>query len=104
MAWLYLILAGIFEIAWAILLKKNPGFNNYLITTLTITFTLASFYFLSLAMKILPLGTSYTVWTGIGALGTVIFGIIWLNEPKDLMRLGCIFLILIGIIGLKITS
>ena len=104
MEWIYLVVAGIFEVGWAIGLKYSQGFSKILPSALTLAGMVASFYFLSLALKNLPLGTAYAIWTGIGTLGTVILGIIFFKEPVDLIRIFCIVLIISGIIGLKITS
>lgn len=104
MAWIYLLIAGIFEVAWAIGLKFTHGFTRIVPSILTIIGMIISFYFLSLATKTLPIGTSYAVWTGIGALGTVIIGMILFNEPRDLMRILFLSFILFGIVGLKLTS
>ena len=102
MEWIYLLIAGLFEISWAIGMKMSNGFTHPLISGLTIVGMVASFYFLSLALKNIPLGTAYAVWTGIGTMGTVILGIILFKEPSTVMRLVCIFLILTGITGLKL--
>jgi quaternary ammonium compound-resistance protein SugE len=104
MAWIYLFAAGICEIVWAIGLKKSEGFTKPWTTTWTIVTMLLSFYLLSFAMKSLPLGTAYAVWTGIGAVGTVIYGITYMGEPRDVPRLLCTGLIVGGIIGLKLLS
>lgn len=104
MAWVYLIIAGIFEIVWAIALKYSEGFTRLYPTLITAVGMIVSFYFLSQATKVLPIGTSYAIWTGIGASGTVILGMILFNEPKDLTRMFFLSLILIGIIGLNIVS
>lgn len=104
MAWTYLFIAGLFEVAWAIGLKFSNGFSHFFISILTIIGMIASFYFLALALKNIPLGTAYAIWTGIGTLGTVILGIIIFKEPVSIIRIGCIFLILSGICGLKLIS
>src|SRR5215217_1077320 len=103
MPWLFLFLAGLCEIAWAVGLKKY-GFTMPVGVTVTIVLMLLSFILLQQAMKSLPLGTSYAVWTGIGALGTVIVGIVHFDEPRDWRRLLCIALVLVGIVGLKLIS
>jgi len=103
MPWLFLFLAGLCEIAWAVGLKKY-GFTMTVGGAVTVVLMLLSFALLQQAMKALPLGTSYAVWTGIGALGTAIIGIFYFNEPRDWSRLACIGLILIGIVGLKLIS
>lgn len=104
MKWLFLILAGIFEVGWALGLKYSQGLTKLVPSVLTILGMIASFYFLSLALKSMPLGTAYAIWTGIGTIGTVIFGIILFREPVDIIRLICIGFIIIGIVGLKIVS
>ena len=104
MAWIYLLIAGFFEVSWAIGLKLSDGFSNLIISILTIIGMVASFYFLALALKTIPLGTAYAIWTGIGTLGTVILGIILFKEPSSVMRFFCIFLILSGITGLKLLT
>lgn len=103
-AWLWLVIAGLFEIQWAVTLKYTDGFTRLWPSVFCITGMLISVYGLAVAQKTLPLGTSYAVWVGIGILGAAIFGMLLFNEPKTLIRIGCILLILSGIIGLKITS
>lgn len=104
MEWAYLILAGILEIFWATCLKLSNGFTILRFSILTIVGMVFSFIFLAQATKILPLGTSYAIWTGIGALGSVIIGIILFKEVFTLPKVLFVTLLLIGIIGLKITS
>ncbi|HML36690.1 MAG TPA: quaternary ammonium compound efflux SMR transporter SugE [Bacillota bacterium] len=104
MKWAALVIAGMMETGWAVGLKYSQGFTKLVPSILTVIGMIASFYFLSLALRDLPLGTAYAIWTGIGAIGTVILGIILFKEPADMMRLICIGFILIGIIGLKISS
>lgn len=104
MEWIYLLIAGFFEIAWAVGLKLSHGFSNLTIVILTIFGMIASFYFLALALKNIPLGTAYAIWTGIGTFGTVILGIILFKEPITIIRLICIMLIISGITGLKLIS
>lgn len=104
MDWVYLFIAAMFEMGWAIGLKYTEGFTRLWPSVFTILGTIASFFFLSVAVKNLPIGTAYAVWTGIGTVGTVLFGILFLGEPKDLTRVVCILLIVAGIIGLKVTS
>ncbi len=101
MAWVYLIAAGITEIIWAVGLKHSDGFKKLGPSIITVIVMLLSFGLLSLAMRKLPLGTAYAVWTGIGAVGTVIYGMARLNEPRDIPRIFCVMLIVGGIIGLK---
>jgi quaternary ammonium compound-resistance protein SugE len=103
-AWFYLFIAGIFEITWAVSLKVSQGFSRFGPALVSIAGMILSIIFLSKALKILPLGTAYAVWTGIGAAGTVIIGILLFQEPRDTLRLLCIGLILAGIVGLRIFS
>ena len=104
MSWVILFLAGLFEIGWAVGLKQTDGFTRPLPTVLTIASMVASLALLGLALKSLPLGTAYAVWTGIGTVGTVILGIWIYGESADLLRLGCIALIVAGILGLKLIT
>lgn len=104
MAWIYLIIAGCFEVIWAIGLKYTQGFTKFFPSLVTIIGMIISFYYLALATKTLPIGTGYAIWTGIGAVGTVILGIFLFNESRDLSRLFFLLLIIIGIIGLKFSS
>ena len=104
MAWLHLVIAGILEIAWAVGLKYTDRFTRLWPSVLTIAAMIASFYFLGQALKILPVGTGYAVWTGIGAVGTALLGIILFAESAAPARILCLLLIIIGIIGLKFTS
>jgi quaternary ammonium compound-resistance protein SugE len=101
MAWVYLVAAGITEIIWAIGLKHSDGFKKLGPSLFTVIVMLLSFVLLSQAMRKLPLGTAYAVWTGIGAVGTVIYGMARLNEPRDIPRILCVMLIVAGIVGLK---
>lgn len=104
MAWLYLFLAGACEVGWAVGLKYSNGFSKPLPTIFTVIAMALSLGLLGLALKSLPLGTAYALWTGIGAVGTVVLGIILFGESADAMRLVCIGLILTGIVGLKIVT
>lgn len=104
MHWLYLLIAGIFEVTWAVGLKLSDGFTNIVISILTVMGMIASFYFLALALKNIPLGTAYAVWTSIGTIGTVVLGIILFKEPYSILKLFCILLIITGITGLKLLS
>lgn len=104
MEWLMLIVAGLLEMGWAIGLKYSQGFTKLIPSIFTIVGMIASFYFLSLSLKSLPLGTAYAIWTGIGTVGTVILGIILFKEPIDIIRLICIGFIVVGIVGLKVVS
>ncbi|MCH7369773.1 MULTISPECIES: quaternary ammonium compound efflux SMR transporter SugE [Aeromonas] len=101
MPWLLLLLAGLFEVAWAIGLKYTDGFSRPLPTLLTLSAMGVSVVLLAMAVKQLPLGTAYAVWTGIGAVGTVLMGIWLFNEPATLARVLCLTLIVGGILGLK---
>ena len=104
MAWLYLCIAGVMEVFWSTCMKFSHGFTDLKFSVLTIAGMIVSFAFLSQATKVLPLGTAYAVWTGIGALGAVLVGILLFREPVTAPRLLFMALLLIGIIGLKITS
>jgi quaternary ammonium compound-resistance protein SugE len=104
MAWLYLFLAGLFEVGWAIGLKYTEGFSRLVPSLLTVAAMAISLALLGLALKSLPVGTAYAVWTGIGAVGTAILGIILFSEPATVSRLACIGLIVCGIAGLKFAS
>jgi quaternary ammonium compound-resistance protein SugE len=104
MAWLYLLLAGITEVAWAVGLKQTQGWTRLWPSVITAVLMVISFALLSLALRVLPIGTAYAVWTGIGAVGTAIVGIMFFGEPRTAIRLACIALILIGIVGLKASS
>ena len=104
MAWVYLFIAGLFEIGWAVGLKYSTGFTKLQPSIITIIAMIASFYFLAIAVKTIPIGTGYAVWTGIGAVGTAIAGMILFGESKELIRILCILLIIVGIVGLKIFS
>lgn len=104
MAWINLFIAGIFEIGWAVGLKYTNGFTKLWPSVITITGMVLSFFFLSAAVKSIPIGTAYAIWTGIGAVGTAILGIILFGESKEFIRIFFIFLIVVGIVGLKIFS
>ena len=104
MAWLWLVLAGVFEVAWAVGLKATDGWTRLVPSVITLGTMALSIVFLSLAVRTLPLGTAYAVWTGIGAVGTALWGIAFLGEPRDVGRLLCLVLILAGIVGLKLLS
>lgn len=103
-AWFLLIIAGFFEIGWAVTMKYTNGFSKFLPSAITLILMGLSVYFLSLAIKSLPLGTAYAVWTGIGVIGTSVLGMILWNEPATVLRLIFILLIVIGIIGLKLFT
>lgn len=103
MAWILLIIAGLFEIAWAVGLKFTDGFTRLWPTVWTVAALVVSMVLLGLAARTLPIGTAYAVWTGIGAVGTVICGMVFFNDPATAMRLACLGLIVIGILGLKLA-
>lgn len=104
MSWILLLVAGLFEVAWAIGLKYTEGFSRPLPTLLTLGAMGVSVLLLAMAVKQLPLGTAYAVWTGIGAVGTVLMGIWLFNEPATLARVLCLLLIISGILGLKLIG
>lgn len=104
MAWALLIVAGLFEIVWAIALKYSDGFDKLWPTLVFGVAAYISFSCLANAIKYLPMGTSYAVWTGIGAVGIAIVGMVWFNEPVTLVRIACISLIVVGIAGLKLSA
>ncbi|MCW5601058.1 quaternary ammonium compound efflux SMR transporter SugE [Nitrosomonas sp.] len=103
MAWGILILAGLFEVGWAIGLKYTEGFTRFWPSLWTVLAIIASLWLLGVAMKFLPVGTAYTIWVGIGAVGTVILGIVLFDEPVNTLRVVSIVLIVAGIIGLKLA-
>lgn len=104
MAWLTLFAAGLFEIGWAVGLKYTHGFTRLWPTLATAASMIVSLAFLGLALRTLPLGTAYAVWTGIGTIGTVALGIVLFGEATDALRLACIGLIVAGIVGLKLST
>ena len=104
MAWTYLFIAGLLEIVWAIGLKYTAGFTRLVPSAITIAAMVVSLWFLALALRSIPVGTGYAVWTGIGAVGTAILGIVLFAEPATPARLGCIGLIVAGIVGLKLVT
>ncbi|MCC6346105.1 MAG: quaternary ammonium compound efflux SMR transporter SugE [Nitrospirales bacterium] len=104
MAWLSLFVAGLFETTWAIGLKYSEGFTRLWPSLLTVLAMAASFFFLSQSLRTIPVGTGYAVWTGIGAVGTAILGILLFSEPASFLRLACIGLIVAGITGLMLAS
>ena len=103
-AWIYLALAGLLEIGWAIGLKYTDGFSRLWPSLATVACMAVSFLFLSFSLKTLPIGTAYAVWTGIGAAGTALLGMVIFDEPRTAGRLVCILLIIAGVIGLKVFS
>lgn len=104
MSWIILFVAGLLEIAWAIGLKFTEGFTRPLPTVLTVLAIVASMGLLGVAVRTLPVGTAYAVWTGIGAIGTAILGMILFREPVTAARIACLLLIVAGIVGLKIVT
>ena len=104
MSWVYLFVAGLFEVGWAIGLKYTNGFTRLVPTVLTAVSMAISLGLLGIALKTLPVGTAYAVWTGVGAVGTAILGVYLLGEPATMGRLVCIGLIVAGIVGLKLAS
>ena len=104
MAWFILILAGLFEVGWAVGLKYTAGFTRILPSAVTVGLMAVSLWLLSIALRTLPLGTAYAVWTGVGTVGTVIVGMILFGEPWQVLRLLCVALIVAGIAGLKLIS
>ena len=104
MSWIILLLAGLFEIAWAIGLKYTEGFTRLWPTVGTLTAMAISVGMLGIAMKTLPVGTAYAIWVGVGAVGTVILGVVLFDEPVNALRVGSILLIIAGLIGLKLAT
>ena len=104
MAWIYLLLAGLLEVVWAGSMKLSDGFSKPLPAVVTIVTMIGSFALLAMAMRSLPLGTAYTIWTGIGAVGAAVTGIILLGESASPMRIASLACIVIGIIGLKMSA
>ncbi|HVH01500.1 MAG TPA: quaternary ammonium compound efflux SMR transporter SugE [Amaricoccus sp.] len=104
MAWILLVVAGVFEVGWAIGLKYTDGFSRPLPTLLTVASMVVSLGLLGLALRDLPVGTAYAVWTGVGAVGTAAFGVLLFGDPATVGRLACIGLIVAGIAGLKLVS
>lgn len=104
MAWVWLVLAGLLEVVWAVGLKYSEGFTRFVPSVVTAVAAAASFWLLAVALKHIPLGTGYVIWVGIGAVGTALVGMWLFQEPATAARLVCIGLIVAGIIGLKLTS
>ena len=104
MVWFVLLMAGLFEVVWAIGLKFTDGFTRPLPTLATLVAMILSFYFLSIAMRMLPLGTAYAVWVGIGAVGTAVAGILMFQESVTALKILSLLLVVAGIIGLKLAS
>ena len=104
MAWIYLLAAGVLEIVWAFSMKQSEGFSRLTPSTITLVTMIASFWLLSLAMRTLPLGTAYTIWTGIGAVGAFVIGITFLGEQVSAMRIAAAVLIVSGLVLMKLSS
>jgi len=104
MPWFYLIVAGLLEIVWAYSMKQSAGFTRTIPTIVTLVAMLGSFWLLALAMRTIPLGTAYVIWTGIGAVGAFILGIVMLSEPVNAMRITAALLIISGLILMKVSS
>lgn len=104
MAWVWLAIAGIFEVVWAIMLKRTDGFTNLLWSVATVAAMGVSFYAMAQAYRELPMGTVYAVWVGIGAVGVAIWGIAMEGEPSSPARVGCLLLITAGVVGLKLAG
>ena len=104
MPWFYLFVAGLFEIAWAFAMKQSHGFTRPMPTALMIVTMIASFWFLTLAMRTLPLGTAYTIWTGIGAVGAFIAGVVFLGEQLTLGRVAAAALIVTGLVAMRLAD
>jgi quaternary ammonium compound-resistance protein SugE len=103
-AWVYLILAGVLEVGFASMIKLTENFTKLIPTVIFVAFAISSFYFLTKAVETLPIGTAYAIWTGVGAFGTSIIGIIFYNEPASLLRLFFLFTLIASIVGLKLVS
>lgn len=104
MPWFILFIAGLFEVAWAVGIKYTEGWTRFWPAAFTVVAMIASFYLLSVALRHIPMGTAYAVWTGIGTIGTVVYGIIFFKEPVDILRMVCILLIICGIVGLRVLA
>jgi quaternary ammonium compound-resistance protein SugE len=104
LAWVLVVVAGVLEIVWALGLKYSDGFTKPVPSVVVVVAAAASFWLLSFAMRVLPAGTAYAVWVGIGAAGTAVLGMVLLGEPATAGRLACIVLIVAGVLGLKVLS
>lgn len=104
MAWFYLVLAGFFEVVWATAMKESEGFSKLFPSVITILFMLLSFGLLAIAMKSIPLGTSYTIWVGIGAIGAFIVGVVMFGESVSFIRILAVSLIISGVVMMKVSS
>ena len=104
MAWIYLVIAGVLEVIWAYAMKESQGFSKLVPSLITLTAMLGSFGLLAYAMRTIPLGTAYTIWTGIGAIGAFIVGIVILGEPVNAIRISAAALIVAGLVLMKLSS
>ncbi|MHA3893563.1 DMT family transporter [Acinetobacter sp. GXMZU3951] len=104
MAWMMLLLAGIFEVVWAYAMKMSDGFTRLVPSAITVVFMVLSFVLLAYAMRSLPLGTAYTIWTGIGAVGSFLVGVLMLGEPASALRMLAAVLIVSGLVLMKVAS
>jgi quaternary ammonium compound-resistance protein SugE len=104
MAWVYLFVAGLLEIGWAVGLKYTEGFSRFWPSVGTVAAMVGSFVLLAQALKTIPVGTGYAVWTGIGAAGTAALGMLWLGEPRSMLRVMCLGAIVAGVLGLKLAA
>lgn len=104
MSWVYLVIAGVLEFLWAIGLKQSDGFTKLWPSIISVILIVVSLVLLSLAMRTIPVGTAYAVWTGIGASALVLFGMIFLNEPASVARIACLCMIVGGVVGLQLVS
>lgn len=104
MAWIYLVTAGLFEIVWAVTLKFTDGFTRVWPSVGTVCAMGASMWLIALALRSIPMGTAYAVWTGIGAVGTVIIGMVWFGESHHIVRILCLLMIVCGIVGLRLYA
>lgn len=104
MAWIYLLFAGLLEIVWAVSMKQSAGFTRLTPSVITVVGMIASFWLLAVAMRTLPLGTAYTIWTGIGAVGAFVVGIVFLGEHMSAMRIAAAALIVCGLVLMKLAS
>ena len=103
-AWMVLVVAGMLEVVWAIALKYSDGFTKMAPSMVTIVAAAASFWLLAVALRVLPVGTAYAAWTGIGAVGAAVLGMLLFDEPRNAMRIACIVAIVAGVAGLRIAS
>ena len=104
MGWIYILIASVFEISWAVGLKYSDGFTHLKASIFTVITMILSYIFLALGVKQIPVGTAYAVWTGIGAVGVAVYGMLFFNESKEVLRILFILLIVAGVIGLRLTS